>query len=48
MQEMRFETAIKKAKEGYFQFQFDAKVGINFISYQTPTGKWKEKQIYLK
>ena len=44
---MRRETAIKKAKEGYFEFIDDAKQGDNLVRYQTPSGKWKEKVIHI-
>jgi len=40
-------TAIKKAREGYFEFISDIKLGNNIVSYQTPSGQWKTKIIYI-
>jgi hypothetical protein len=45
MQKMTMKAALKKAHEGYFEFMGDAKCGVNFIKYQTGTGKWKQKMI---
>jgi hypothetical protein len=42
---MKMQTAIRKAKEGYFEFIEDVKTGTNVVRFQTPSGKWKEKQI---
>jgi len=40
MKAMTMKTAIKKAKEGYFTFKFDIRIGNNEIRRQTPSGKW--------
>lgn len=40
-------TAIKKAKEGCFEFIDDIKMGNNIVRYKTPSGKWKTKIIYI-
>jgi len=45
---MTIKTAIKKAKEGYFEFIDDAKQGDNLVRYQTPSGKWKTKIIHIE
>jgi hypothetical protein len=45
MIKMRLCTAIRKAKEGCFEFVYDVHPGDNLIRYQTPSGKWKEKYI---
>lgn len=44
---MKFETAIKKARSGEFEFVYDIKRGQNEIRYQTPSGKWKSKYIEI-
>lgn len=44
---MTLATAIKKAKEGQFEFLHDAKIGTNEVRYQTPSGKWKTKFILI-
>jgi len=46
METMTRKTAIKKAREGYFEFIYDIKKGDNLVRYTTPvTGKRKEKYI---
>lgn len=45
---MKLKTAIKKTKDGEFEFFQDAKIGINDVRFQTPTGKWKEKRIEIR
>jgi len=42
---MEMLTAIRRAKEGCFEFIEDIKIGNNRVRYQTPTGKWKERLI---
>jgi hypothetical protein len=42
---MKMQTAIRKSKEGYFEFIEDVRTGTNVVRYQTPSGKWKEKTI---
>lgn len=44
---MRMETALKKAKDGEFEFIYDAKNGSNQVRYRTSLGKWKEKTIEI-
>lgn len=44
---MKYTTAVKKARQGEFQFIKDIKYGINEVKYQTPTGKWKSKEIEI-
>jgi len=45
---MKFETALAKSREGYFEFVYDARKGAgNLIRYQTPSGKWKQRYISL-
>jgi len=48
VEEMMYKTAMRKARNGVFEFIYDARVGHNTVRYQTPSGKWKEKSIYLK
>ena len=47
MKKMTTATAVRKAKDGEFEFVTDAKVGTNYVRYQTPSGKWKEKYIEI-
>jgi uncharacterized protein with FMN-binding domain len=42
---MSMKTAMKKARDGVFEFIYDAKIGTNLVRYQTSSGKWKEKTI---
>jgi len=44
---MTLSTAIKKARDGEFEFMYDIKKGNNEVRYQTPSGKWKEKIIEI-
>ena len=45
---MKLETALRKAKEGEFEFLYDAKEGTNEVSYQPNSGEWKTKTITIK
>lgn len=47
MEKFRMATALKRAKEGRFEFVNDAREGINEVRYQSPSGKWKTKQIEI-
>lgn len=40
-------TALKKAKEGQFEFISDIRRGYNIVRYKTNRGNWKEKVIYI-
>ena len=40
--------ALRKARDGAFEFSDDARYGANEIRYYTPTGKFKTKLIYIK
>ena len=42
---MKYETAIRKAKSGEFEFIYEPRDGMNEVKYQTPSGKWKTKYI---
>jgi len=44
---LKMSTALRMAKEGYFEFVTDAKIGINIVRYRTSSGSWKEKQIEI-
>ena len=48
MEEMLFQTGIRKARDGEFEFTQDARLGYNIVRFTTPGGKRKEKEIYLK
>lgn len=41
------ETALRKAREGYFEFQYDAVFGENFVRMQTPNGKWITRELVI-
>jgi hypothetical protein len=45
---MKRTTAIKKAKDGEFEFISDIKTGSNEVRYQTPSGTWKTKTIEIE
>jgi len=45
---MRMKTALRKARDGEFEFIDDAKLGDQLVKYQTPSGKWKAKVIHIE
>lgn len=47
MKTMTMKTAVKKAREGYFEFIQDAQFGVNTIM-QKVNGAWKEKTLFIK
>jgi hypothetical protein len=40
-------TAMRKAREGEFEFVDDPRMGHNLVRYQTGTGKWRTKGIQI-
>jgi hypothetical protein len=44
---MKYIVAMKKAKDGEFEFIYDIKIGLNEVRYQTFSGKWKTKTINI-
>jgi len=44
---MKYNQAIKSAKEGKFEFIYEPVNGQNEVRYQTTSGKWKHKYIQI-
>ena len=45
---MTREKAIRKARDGEFEFISDIRIGTNTVRYQSKKGNWKEKKINVK